>query len=754
MKDRKLINDFVMVCCIVIAICCCGVPALAETVSLSSLNLTALEKAGIVRADASLKGQPIRIGGKEYRDGIGSDSESGMTIVLDCKATRFTAYVGVDDNFIKPSPVHVDFQVWGDGKLLWRSGPMRRGEQAKPLDVNLQGISKMSLCVDQRFDFDPARPQGRLVPCCVGWVESRLEVNDGFRPKVTDLAHDDLIDDTVAQSAAPLATPVNLPFEKVLPGPVTDYVLLTAGSAWEKEYQLQSRFLPPEGFRYVQRFGRNGQGLKPWLMLRNAKTGQGIAASLAYSGNWSMEVAARGDNTVLSLSTLPSPLKPLDTVGGLPIGGALVAEFAGHWDCGAQPIVRFIRQKLLRDMGPDWPPVQYNEYYATLGNPTQQFVLDSAKAAAQIGCELFTVDCGWYGSDPTKKWGRQIGDWRENKTRFPDGLRSISDEVHRLGMKFGLWVEIECANPETPIGQQHPEWYLKEGEQLVAGRGALDFGKPEVLAWAKAEIDRIVETYNLDYIKMDFNTDLPLSDALISGDNPLQGHYRGLLELWRHIRQTHPKLIVENCSAGSQRQDLMSAAYTDTHWVSDNIRNNACLAQNYGATYLFPPEICSHWTTELEQNNPVLDLESQFTVNMMGHMGLSGKLMEWDARTRQVAAERIALYKKLRPLLRNADVYHLTPQASLRAPASVQAALYMDPSSGKAVLFAFHAGAESLQCMLPLRGLKEYQTYDLIFPASFGPSKTFVGKDLVQTGLPIRFSHSGASAVIEINPRH
>ena len=44
-----------------------------------------------------------------------------------------------------------------------------------------------------------------------------------------------------------------LPCEAVLPDPVTDYDIVTAGSEWGKEYMLQTRRLSGAGFRLEQK---------------------------------------------------------------------------------------------------------------------------------------------------------------------------------------------------------------------------------------------------------------------------------------------------------------------------------------------------------------------------------------------------------------------------------------------------------------------------------------------------------------------
>lgn len=557
-----------------------------------------------------------------------------------------------------------------------------------------------------------------------------------------------------ASPALPCAVPVTLPFEKVLPGVVTDYEIMTANGAWGKEYLLETRRLPDTGFRFVQDKGRSGATMKPWISVRNTTNGQGVALLLAYSGNWVLEVLPRNGQTVLRADTSPGSLKPFDRLGGMPVPGALVAEFTGHWDGGAQPLARFIRSRLRRELGPDWPPVQYNTWYDAFEKIGEPRVIEAVRVAAELGCELFTVDAGWYGSGLKADWSGELGKWQENRDRFPRGLEAIAADARRRGMKFGLWVEIECAAPGSPVARQHPDWILNDGARRISGRTALDFGNPEALAWAKAEIDRLVTTYALDYIKMDFNTDLPVNGQSLAPDaDPLVRHYRGLADLWKHMRATYPKLIVENCSSGSLRQDAMTAALTDTHWVSDEVGNAANLAMNLGATYLFPPEICSHWTTAPGAQGQPLDREASFTANMLGHMGLSGKINEWDADTRKVAAERIALYKTIRAPLCRSDVFHLTPPISASKPGSVQAALYADPGNGTAILFAFQGGDPALDHFIVLRGLDPGRPYFLRMPQEYGADRVLSGKMLVETGLDLRFPRVGAAAVIRIEPR-
>ncbi len=557
------------------------------------------------------------------------------------------------------------------------------------------------------------------------------------------------------RSAQRLAKPVGLPFERTLPGPITDWVLLAVNGQGSKEYYLQFKALAPEGYRYAQRSGRASQGMKPMWVLANQRTGQGLALMLAYMGNWTFEVVPQAKGISVKLATSPARLKPFQKIKGLSIPGALVSEFTGNWDYGTQPMVRFIRKKLLRDLGPEWPPVQYNTWYDLYDQITEERLINAAGVARGVGCELFTIDAGWFGEGLDAKWSKTIGDWQVNRTRLPQGLEAVSAAVHKLGMKFGLWFEIECAAPSSRLASEHADWFLTDPQgNPLSKRGMLDFGKPEVLAHARQVLDDAVRRYSLDYIKMDFNTDPKIENqGLSQAADPLYRHYRGMAALWTHLRKTHPQLIVEDCSSGARRHELTSAALTDTHWISDTTDNQSNLLIMFGATYFFPASTCSHWTTRPNARDPILNLDAQFVINMMGHFGLSGSIASWEAETLGIVRERIAQYKRIRPLIRQADVFHLTtPQLG-----SLQAALYHDPATGRALLFAFQSGDPSLIHLIPLRGLDPSRTYRVSVPV--GPNGgvpqdgKISGRTLTQHGLEVTFPNVGAAVLVEIEPQ-
>lgn len=119
--------------------------------ALSSLEVSrALQTWGRPRRDTSVTEKPLRIGGQAFDSGFGTHSFSRLHVHLDRKAARFTASVGVDDG--AGGPGSVAFTVLGDGKSLWSSGVLRRGDAPKPVSLDVSGVRYLTLDVSDGGD--------------------------------------------------------------------------------------------------------------------------------------------------------------------------------------------------------------------------------------------------------------------------------------------------------------------------------------------------------------------------------------------------------------------------------------------------------------------------------------------------------------------------------------------------------------------------------------------------------------------------
>ena len=84
--------------------------------------------------------------------------------------------------------------------------------------------------------------------------------------------------------------------------------------------------------------------------------------------------------------------------------------------------------------------------------------------------DYWWIDAGWY--DYTDYW-LNVGTWRPNKKRFPNGLGPISSHLHSHKKKLILWFTPECVTRGSFIDRKHPAWLLKGGAEWWMGHALL-----------------------------------------------------------------------------------------------------------------------------------------------------------------------------------------------------------------------------------------------------------------------------------------
>ena len=147
-------------------------PVAETNVPLSSLDLgQMLQEDSSPQANRSVMGRFLQISGKRYTNGVGTHARSVLWVNLRGEARRFTANVGIDDEVVSPIvqrelrsayelglPEYrlvngrVIFQIYGDGRLLWKSRLLQTGMPAEPVAVELDGVQTMVLVVSSLGD--------------------------------------------------------------------------------------------------------------------------------------------------------------------------------------------------------------------------------------------------------------------------------------------------------------------------------------------------------------------------------------------------------------------------------------------------------------------------------------------------------------------------------------------------------------------------------------------------------------------------
>jgi len=98
---------------------------------------------GGARADSTPYGQVMQIAGTRYASGIGILVNSRLE-VRNQGYRRLSAQVGVDDS-AQDRKHDVTFMIYGDGKLLAKSKPLRWGQPAQALNADVAGVRMVEL---------------------------------------------------------------------------------------------------------------------------------------------------------------------------------------------------------------------------------------------------------------------------------------------------------------------------------------------------------------------------------------------------------------------------------------------------------------------------------------------------------------------------------------------------------------------------------------------------------------------------------
>ena len=195
---------------------------------------------------------------------------------------------------------------------------------------------------------------------------------------------------------------------------------------------------------------------------------------------------------------------------------------------------------------------------------TEAGQLAGARLAHELGMDTWWLDAAWFPAG----FPNGVGNWFAKPKEFPNGLKPLSDECHRLGMRFVLWFEPERVAPGTALAREHPEFVLG-GEK----GGLFKLNDAAARRYLTDLLSQRISQYGIDVYRNDFNID-PLGfwrgndapDRLgMTEIRYVEGHYA----LWDELRAKHPGLLIDNCASGGRRIDLETCMRSVPLWRSD-----------------------------------------------------------------------------------------------------------------------------------------------------------------------------------------
>ena len=538
--------------------------------------------------------------------------------------------------------------------------------------------------------------------------------------------------------------------------PDSNYHLITLSGNETREREMYRRPLVPGEQSVSTLCGQSSHQAAPFMALvrpeTNEATGEAIGMTLVYSGNhWtgvrvgSLEMA----RCMLGINDqgFGWKLGPGESFTAPEAVMAYSREGLGGMSAAFHQLVS---RHLWRSAYAASPrPILINNWEATYFHFDQEKLLSLARKAASAGIELFVLDDGWFGhrDDATSS----LGDWYVDRKKLPEGLSPFIDQVHGLGLRFGLWVEPEMVSPDSDLYRAHPDWCLHiEGREPILGRHQLplDLSRQDVCDYLVATIGSLLDQYEIDYMKWDLNRYFTnIGSAMLPPDRQRELPHRYMLGLYgilEKLTQNHPKVLFESCASGGGRFDYGMFYYMPQAWTSDNTDALSRCRIQYATSLFYPQAAMGSHVSAVpnHQTGRTTPLDTRAAVAMGGAFGYELDLTRLPEEEMEQIRQVNDYVKQYRMTLQYGKLYRLL--SPFEGNETAWMVISQDGSQG---IFTFvrHQAASAYHCVYPLVALRglEADAHYLIRETG----ECYTGAQLMYSGLSFSLKRGDAASV-------
>lgn len=550
---------------------------------------------------------------------------------------------------------------------------------------------------------------------------------------------------------------------------------LNEGDRWEGSSSTYARPLPGEAREMI-----------PFLLVTEPSgERRGWFTAIEFSGRTHISLQREGNSLHGEAGLNPSPapartlLRPGARYEAPPV--VLGTSSAGP-DGAANSLHRWIREVLSHaatTQPPAYPYMVSNSWGSGMA-VDEQLARRMIADAAQLGLEMFHLDAGWF---------REVGDWQADPAKFPHGIAGLADFAHRLGLKFGLWVDWTQAatsrrpgalNVDDPLARRWliapppPGWQHTEPFKGIT----IDLGVPAAAAWARTALEGIVSSYHLDMLEHDgylvaqgsvqaaaadpadarSSSLVPANVRIYQDSGYLWADSadatdvsyratRAYYNIYASLRRHHPELLLEICNDGGRMVDLGSAAHGDYFSITDTYDPISNRRAFYDASYVMPPAMLESYVAD-EPTPTIARFRYVLRSGMLGWFSLMLDPARWSVEQRAEARTQFALYKTvLRPLIRDADLYHVSARPDGQHWDGIE---YYSAPRGRGVLYAFRGSNPGEKThRFYLQGITSSAHYDVrLLDNASAARDVHSGEELMHAGLVVTLAEPLSSALI------
>ena len=476
--------------------------------------------------------------------------------------------------------------------------------------------------------------------------------------------------------------------------------------------------MEPPGRRYSVRTVPTGEFI-PYVVLE-AKEPHGVYMGLEWSccrieavtlaGDASPAVRVRAGNR----GDLRAELAPGESCEIRP---GFIGAYRGDLDDAGNRLRRWLARyrvpEILRQ-DPSYPKVQWNAFGATgktpgSWDPVEKKYYPLIDDIAPLGFEEVMIDVAWWeGNEPDS----DPVDWAA-------GMKQAADYAHDKGLRFGLyWTD------------------------------NLDMADPAASRQRANRITRLFREYHADMWRSDCTRGEVIGASFAAT--------RGFYEMVDTLAKEIPGFQWENCSGGGRIKDYGAMSRAVKIFNSDTYSALHVRQAFYDSSYAFPPmQLEGHLGSTDGRFRPRGVAGMKFAFRSMS-MGAPEWFLDapnggngsepWTQEEKDTVKACVATYKaKLRPLVREADLYHILPRPDGRGWDGIQ---YYDPAAGKGVVYLFKPAAEPARESIRFKGLDAQAMYRVSFEDGTQPPSVKSAAELMDPGLTVTLQGEEASELI------
>ena len=456
-----------------------------------------------------------------------------------------------------------------------------------------------------------------------------------------------------------------------------EYEMITLPGSWARERIIQTRpvLKGKQGVSSVR--GESSHQEHPFMAWKRKTTteeaGDIYAMNFVYSGNFMAQIEGNQFGSMRALMGI----HPQDFCWKLEPGEAfqapeVICVYSAEGIGGmSRTFHDLYRRHLIRGEYKDKKrPILINNWEATYFDFDTDKLLAIAWEASALGIEMLVMDDGWFGCRNDDN--SSLGDGKVKEEKLKGGLNYLVDEVNKLGMKFGIWLEPEMISPDSNLYREHPDWaFAIPGRtgSLSRNQYVLDLTRQEVRDCVYDMIASVLRSANIEYVKWDMNRQLSdMGSSGLPADRQGELFHRQVLavyELQDRLTREFPHLLLENCSGGGARFDPGMLYYSPQIWCSDDTDAVERLSIQAGTAMVYPLSTmgahvadCPNHT--VGRNTP---FETRGYVALAGTFGYELDVTKIPEADRAMIPAQTAMYHKYNDLVREGDYYRIAHYA-------------------------------------------------------------------------------------------